>query len=123
MTTARASVASIPGRVFAFITVRRTSCSTIIKCNIKFNKEVVNDLRFKVINPRHSEYPKGKCTNDIVYEIRSKVPEKYRTSVEPILQQWLTALTTGDSSSKELLGQKTCKHDLSHPYKLYVNLA
>ena len=120
MTTARASVASIPGRVFAFITVRRTSCSTIIKCNIK---EVVTDPRFKVINPHHSEYPKGKCTNDIVCEIRSKVPEKYRTSVEPILQQWLTVLTTGDSSSKELLGQKTCKRDLSHPYKLYENLA
>ena len=96
---------------------------TIIKCNILFNKEVVIDPRFKVRNPQHHNYPQSSFTQDvlsnIVSEIRSEVPEKYRNSVEPILQQW-----TDDSSSNKLLGQQTCKRDLSaHPYRPYENLA
>ncbi|XP_064389269.1 uncharacterized protein LOC135337284 [Halichondria panicea] len=95
---------------------------TNIKCNILFNKEVVIDPRFVVENKLHRNYTQGAFTPEhwinIISEIRSEVPEKYRASVEPILQQWLTS-----DDSKGLLGQQTCKRDLSvHPYRPYENL-
>ena len=98
---------------------------TIIKCNIVFNKEVVMDPRLRAQNPKHRKYPWKNLTqdtyNNVVADIRSEVPEKYRNSVEPILQQWLT---NQDSKMKMILGPQTCKRDLSvHPYKPYENLA
>ena len=98
---------------------------TIIKCNIVFNKEVVMDPRLRAQNPKHRKYPRKHLTqdtyNNVVADIRSEVPEKYRNSVEPILQQWLT---NQDSKMKMILGPQTCKRDLSvHPYKPYENLA
>ncbi len=96
---------------------------TIIRCNILFNKEVVVDPRLGVENLKHRKYPQDPLTqdtyNNVVSDIRSETPEKYLNSVEPILQQWLT-----DRDPKSLLGQQTCKRDLSvHPYRPYKNLA
>ncbi|XP_064401539.1 uncharacterized protein LOC135347464 [Halichondria panicea] len=94
----------------------------MIKCNILFNDEVVIDPRIKVINSRHRDYPRKEFfddVNQIVTDIRSETPEKYRKSVEPILQQWLA-----NFHAKKLLGRQTCKRDLFvHPYRPYENLA
>ncbi len=77
------------------------------------------DPRLGVGNLKHRKYPRDPLTyNNVVSDIRSETPEKYRSSVEPILQQWLK-----DRAPKSLLGQQTCKRDLSvHPYRPYENL-
>ena len=94
----------------------------MIKCDILFTDEVVIDPRIRIINPKHRNYPRKMFyddVNQIVTDIRSETPEKYRKSVEPILQQWLT-----NSKQKLLLRQQTCKRDLFvHPYRPYENLA
>ncbi len=96
---------------------------TIIRCNIRFNGQVVIDPRFRTPNQKHRSYPQKKTSKDvlknIVSDIRPEIPEKYQILVEPILQQWLTNL-----DYKWTLGQQTCKRDLSeHPYRPYENLA
>ena len=93
-----------------------------IRCNIRFNGQVVVDPRFRTRNQQHRNYPRKHHTDqtlhDIVSDIRPEVPEKYKISVEPIFQQWLLK-----RDSKWLLGRRTCKRDLSaHPYKPYENL-
>ncbi len=96
---------------------------TNVRLNIRLNGQVVIDPRFRTPNPKHRKYarkyPSQDAFNNFVSDIRSEEPEKYRNSVEPILQQWLTNI-----DSKFILGQQTCKRDLSiHPYRPYENLA
>ena len=96
---------------------------TNVVLNIRLNGQVVTDPRFITPNPKHrsyvQKYPGQDAFNQFVADIRSEEPEKYRNSVEPILQQWLTL----NINSKFLLGQQTCKRDLSvHPYRPYENL-
>ncbi len=93
-----------------------------IRCNIRFNGQVVVDPRIRTRNLQHRGYPRKQhndhSLDNIVSDIRLEVPEKYQVSVDPIFQQWLLK-----RDSKWLLGQRTCKRDLSaHPYKPYENL-
>ena len=94
-----------------------------IRCNIRLNGQVVTDPRFRTPNKKHRKYKRKHINEDdsknVVSDIRPEIPEKYRKSIEPILQQWLTNL-----NSQWILGQQTCERDLCvHPYRPYENLA
>lgn len=64
----------------------------MIRSDIKFNGQIVDDTRLKVRNTQHRPYPRrwNKNVFKIVTEaVRNEIPEKYQNRLEPILQQWM----------------------------------
>ena len=66
---------------------------TIIRCDVKFNGQVVSDTRLKVQNGQHRPYPRATNWNTqfkvVAEDIRNELPDKYRNRSEPILQEWM----------------------------------
>ena len=66
---------------------------TIIRCDVKFNGQVVSDTRLKVRNGQHRPYPRATNWNTqfkvVAEDIRNELPDKYRNRSETILQAWM----------------------------------